>query len=317
MNSYKFTVKNLSAPMRVDSYLAIQLDAFSRAQIQQKIKEHCMTINGNNVCKTRTLVNNEDQIEITITLEAEESWKPQKKDIDIVFEDNDLMVINKSAGDVVHPGSGNLDHTILNGLIHYNPALSSLPRAGIIHRLDKDTTGLMIIAKQPESFQRLTQLLANRDIHRRYEAIVHRKILANGVVDQPIGRHPTKRTQMTVRTDGKPAQTFYDVIENYSNHSHIRCKLVTGRTHQIRVHMKYIKHPILGDPIYHGGYHTAQLQSDPSLQKLLQTLNRQALHARHLALQHPITHEPLHFSVPVPKDMQVIIDYLQHSNQDE
>ena len=310
MPVYTFTVSDLSHPVRVDSYLSSQLKEYSRSQIQQQIKNNQMAINQKTITKARTLVVNHDETRIVIDLLPEPSWEAQKKNLDIVFEDEAMLVINKSAGDVVHPGSGNPDETILNGLIHHDPELAKLPRAGIIHRLDKDTTGLMIIAKQPESFQVLTDQLAKRAIHRHYEAIVHGRLESNGSVDQPIGRHPTKRIQMTVRPDGKTAKTYYDVLACFDRHSHIKCRLVTGRTHQIRVHMRHIKHPLVGDPVYHGGYHSSQ-PNQTKWQALVQQLNRQALHARHLALEHPITKEPIAFESPLPKDMSNILDYLR------
>ena len=311
MTEYHFIVKELSNPERIDRFLASRIDDFSRTQIQTHIKSGLLTINQIVVTKPKYLIANDDHICVTLTHHQDVSWQPQHMNLNICYEDDHLMIINKPRDCIVHPGNGHPDHTLLNGLIHYNPALVDLPRAGIVHRLDKDTTGLMIIAKQPKAYQILVQDLADRTIKRVYEAVVVGKIAINGFIDRPIGRHKIKRTQMSIQPDGRPAQTYYEIIEGFEHYTHIRCRLITGRTHQIRVHMLDRQYPLVGDPTYHGGYLTPPNCLHPELRTAIEALGRQALHAKELHFTHPITKEILELYAKLPEDLQRLITQLK------
>ena len=208
MEIYTFEIPVTQPTMRIDAFLANQIPDFSRSQIQTHIKLGHLTINGQTVRKPRTVIQSGDTIEITLEHSSCENWEAQNKPLDIIYEDEDILVINKASGDVVHPGSGNPDQTILNGLLHYDAQLFQLPRAGLIHRLDKDTTGLLMVARTPQAYQILVEQLAKREIKRTYQAIVIGQPSLSGTVTEPIGRHRTKRTQMAVVHDGKFAQTY-------------------------------------------------------------------------------------------------------------
>ncbi len=212
------------------------------------------------------------------------------------------MVINKPAGLVVHPGAGNADGTLLNALLHHCPSIAEVPRAGIVHRLDKDTTGLMVIAKTIPAQTHLVEAMQEREITREYEAICHGTMTAGGTVDEPIGRHPTKRTHMAVTSSGRPAVTHYRVMEKFRAHTRLRLRLESGRTHQIRVHMTYINYPLVGDPVYAGRPRPPR-KADEALLTVLRAFKRQALHAAMLRLAHPITSEIMEWHAPIPDDM--------------
>jgi 23S rRNA pseudouridine1911/1915/1917 synthase len=227
-----------------------------------------------------------------------------------VFEDDDLLVINKPPGLVVHPAAGNPDGTLLNALLHHAPDLAALPRAGIVHRLDKDTSGLMMVARNLAAHTRLVADLQARDIRREYLAVVNTVLTAGGEVDAPIGRHPVDRKRMAVVSGGKPAVTHYRVVERYRAHTLVRLRLETGRTHQIRVHMAHIHCPVTGDPVY-GGRLRQPRGAGELLRTVLQGFRRQALHAERLAFRHPGSGEPVSWEAPVPPDMQELIEALR------
>lgn len=232
----------------------------------------------------------------------------------MVYEDDDLLVINKPRDFVVHPGAGTPDGTVLNALLFHYPQIAEVPRAGIVHRLDKDTTGLMVVAKNVPTQTRLVRALQKRRTYREYEAIAIGKMTAGGMVEKPIGRHSTKRTLMAVNELGKPAITHYRVAEHFREHTRIRLRLETGRTHQIRVHMSYLQHPLLGDVAY-GGRARIPRGASEELTQMIRSFDRQALHAVMLKFEHPSTGEEMQFHAPVPDDMVAMAEALREDAQ--
>lgn len=287
---------------RLDQALAELFPDYSRTRIKEWILANCIFVDGNLVNKPREKVFELQQIEVKAFIEEEVKAKAEAIDLDIVYEDDDILVINKQAGLVVHPGAGNSDGTLLNALLHHCPEIEHVPRAGIVHRLDKDTTGLMVVAKTVEAQTHLVSALQARDITREYEAVVMGTMTAGGTVDEPIGRHPTKRTHMAVHHLGKPAMTHYRVAEKFRAHTRLRLRLESGRTHQIRVHMAYIGHILVGDPVY-GGRPRPPKAASAEFMDVLKSFKRQALHAVRLELAHPMTCEIMSWEAPVPEDM--------------
>lgn len=297
---------------RLDQALADLFPDYSRARLQTWIKSGHVLLNGATASRPRDKVLGGEQVEINATLEAEVSFAPQAIDLNIVFEDEHILLINKPAGLVTHPAAGNRDMTLLNALLHHCPSLQTIPRAGIVHRLDKDTTGLLVIAKTLSAHTALVNAMQARDIKRHYECIVAGIITAGSTVDAPIGRHKTARIKMAVVPSGKPAVTHYRVLERFPAHTHLSVQLETGRTHQIRVHMAHIRHPIIGDPVYSGRPRLPKGASD-ALREQLQGFKRQALHAKTLELSHPATGERLSWTVECPEDMQNLLKSLRES----
>jgi 23S rRNA pseudouridine1911/1915/1917 synthase len=255
-----------------------------------------------------------EDVEISTEVEADIRFEPQDIPLNIVYEDDDILVINKPAGFVVHPGAGNPDGTVLNALLHYCPQLDVVPRAGIVHRLDKDTTGLMVVAKTIAAQTNLVDALQEREITREYEALANGLMTAGGLVDEPIGRHPTKRTHMAVNVFGRPSVTHYRVMEKFRLHTRLRLRLETGRTHQIRVHMSHITHPLIGDPTY-GGRPRPPKNATEDLREILRHFKRQALHAAMLSLFHPITGEEMTWHAPIPDDMVQLTNILREDSK--
>lgn len=295
--------------MRIDQALATLMPEYSRTQIQEWIKNEEITVNDKRP-KARDRVFGGEEIRIQGTLKTQPVFEAQAIDLQIIYEDDQLMIINKPAGMVVHPGAGNMNNTLLNALIHHAPALSDLPRAGIVHRLDKDTTGLLVIAKTPETVMYLTKQIKARAVTRIYQAIVTGVMTGGGMVDEPIERHPIQRKKMTVTETGKPSVTHYRVIERFRAHTHINVQLETGRTHQIRVHMAHIQYPILGDPVYAGRLQLPKGASTELVTELRQ-FKRQALHASELSLVHPTTGKTMTWRAPLPEDMLKMIAVLK------
>lgn len=296
--------------LRLDQALAKLFPQFSRSQHQTWIKAGKVTIDDVTQTSTREKVHAEQSITIDAELVEQTSWEAQDLPLDIIFEDETLIVINKPIGLVVHPGAGNPDTTLVNALLHYDKQLATLPRAGLIHRLDKDTSGLLVIARTLEMHQHLVQQLQERDIHREYLAIVNGVMTGGGTVDAPIGRHPRHRTKMAVTPGGKPARTHYRVRERFRAHTYVDVKLETGRTHQIRVHMAHIHYPLVGDHTYYKGRIAPGLLTD-ALQHALNTFPRQALHAWRLALTHPLTKKEMQWEADVPEDMKQLLELLR------
>ncbi len=289
---------------RLDQAAVTLLPEFSRSRLQQWIKQGKILLNGE-ACKARTKVSGGETLLITIEQEPQGEWLAEKIPLDIVYEDDSLLVINKPVGLVVHPAVGNQTGTLLNALLYYCPALINVPRAGIVHRLDKDTSGILVVAKTLQSQTHLVNQLQNRAFDREYEAIVQGEMISGGTVDEMIGRHPTHRVKMAVVRSGKEAVTHYRIKERYRGYTCLQVKLETGRTHQIRVHMAHIKSPVVGDQVY-GGRLRLPPGCDDTLKQFLNNYKRQALHARRLGLEHPETGEWLIWEAAVPEDLQTL-----------
>ncbi len=299
---------------RLDQTIAQMFPDYSRSRLKDWILAGNVQINGDIVTKPRVKLLGGEVITIEAEVETEVHYEAQAIELNIVYEDDDILVINKPAGLVVHPGAGNPDGTVLNALLHHCPEQDKLPRAGIVHRLDKDTTGLMVVAKSIAAQTNLVESLQAREITREYEAIANGVMTAGGVVDEPIGRHATKRTHMAVTHSGRPSVTHYRVMEKYRLHTRLRLRLETGRTHQIRVHMAHISHPLVGDPVY-GGRPRPPKGASEELRTLLKNFKRQALHAAMLSLYHPVTGELMTWHAPVPDDMLEVAAGLKEDAQ--
>ncbi|PZO94951.1 MAG: 23S rRNA pseudouridine(1911/1915/1917) synthase RluD [Haemophilus parainfluenzae] len=300
-NSLFLTLPTNMAGQRLDVVLAILLPDYSRSRLSQWIKEGIVQVNGADSIPKYQVIGGE-KIEIFLAQDPQvNAYSPEKLSLNRVYEDEDILIINKNAGLVVHPGAGNWSHTLLNGLLYAYPQLTEVPRAGIVHRLDKDTTGLMVIAKTLRSHTLLVKAIQERKIKRSYYALVQGLVPYDGTISTEIGRNPHHPTQMAVVPfGGKKAITHVRVLERYVHHSFIACDLETGRTHQIRVHMREAGHPLLADPIYG----KAAVSDNKEVQKALKNLNRQALHAQRLMFIHPFNKKEMDFKAPLPTDMQ-------------
>ncbi|CAM3169151.1 23S rRNA pseudouridine(1911/1915/1917) synthase RluD [Vibrio diazotrophicus] len=308
------TVKDSQLGQRLDQAVAELFTDFSRSRLKEWLLDGKITVDGQVVTKPRTKVMGGEEITVQAELEDEVRWEAQDIPLDIVYEDDDIIVINKPRDFVVHPGAGTPDGTVLNALLFHYPPIAEVPRAGIVHRLDKDTTGLMVVAKNVPVQTRLVRELQKRNITREYEAIAIGKMTAGGMIDKPIGRHSTKRTLMAVSPMGKPAVTHYRVAEHFREHTRIRLRLETGRTHQIRVHMSYLQHPLLGDTAY-GGRARIPKGASQELTDMIRNFDRQALHAVMLRFKHPATGEEMEFHAPVPEDMVIMTEALRADAQ--
>ncbi len=302
-------VPDADAGRRLDQVLADLFPEFSRSRLQQWVKAGEVLLNGQ-VVAARYKVAGGETIEIGAELRAESEVRPQDIALDIRFEDEHLLVINKPAGLVVHPAAGNPDGTLQNALLHYDAGLASLPRAGIVHRLDKDTSGLMVVARNLAAHKSLVAQLQARTVHREYLALVQGEVTAGGSIDAPIGRHPRDRLRMAVVTSGKPAVTHYRVQERFAAYTLLVARLETGRTHQIRVHMAYIHHPLVGDPLYGGRLRLPRAASE-RLRAALVGFRRQALHARRLELRHPASGQTLGWEAEMPSDFAWLLTVLR------
>jgi len=307
------------ASHRLDQALAELLPDYSRARLQQWIKAGRVTLNGD-LCRPRDKLRGNEKVEVRVEHEAQTNWIAEDVPIEVVYEDEAVIIVNKPAGLVVHPGTGNNSGTLVNGLLHHDAKLIEVPRAGIVHRLDKDTTGLLVVARTLAAHTQLVERLQARDVKREYETIVNGTMTAGGTIDEPMGRHPVHRTRMGVLVSGgKPAVTHYRVKRRFRAHTHLQVNLETGRTHQIRVHMAHIRHSIVGDPVY-GGRLRLPPKSGETLIETLRGFPRQALHAAKLGFVHPLTAKPVEWSVPLPDDMQHLLRVLaddDRHHQDE
>lgn len=301
---------------RFDQIAAGLFTDYSRSRLQQWIRDGVLQVNGR-ACKPkeRLLAGDKLALKVDVDLVPDNGWQAEPLALDIVYEDESVLVVNKAAGTVVHPAAGNHSGTLLNGLLHHCPSLQHLPRAGIVHRLDKDTTGLMVVAKTLRSHHRLVRQLQRREVHRQYQAVVLGVLTAGGTVDEPLGRHPVLRKKRAVLADGKEAVTHYRVLQRFRTHTHVQCQLETGRTHQIRVHMSHIRHPLIGDPLYGGRLHIPAGCS-PVLAETLRGFRRQALHAAELGLIHPDTEEEIMWQAPLPDDMNQLLAALQQDSHE-
>ncbi len=294
---------------RLDQVVSILCPQHSRARLQAWIRSGQVSVDGRNL-RQRTILRGGEIITINAVYDNSETrWSRDALPLDILHVDEALLIINKPAGLVVHPGAGNPDHTLLNALIYHYPELERIPRAGIVQRLDKDTSGLMVIARAPESHTALVEQMQQRAITREYQAVVAGRLTAGGTVEAPIGRHPVNRKQMAVVPGGRAAVTHYRMIKRYPAHTHVLCRLETGRTHQIRVHMAHIRHPVIGDPVYSGRPRFPRQVSD-NLRVALATFPRQALHASRLELMHPDTGATMSWESPLPDDIRRLLSAL-------
>lgn len=294
---------------RLDQVAAQLFPDYSRSRLQQWIREGQLTVDGKSL-RGRDKLTGGETLQIQAELTAEGNWQAEDIPLDIVYEDDDIIVINKQAGLVVHPAAGNQEGTLLNGLLHHCPQLANIPRAGIVHRLDKDTTGLMVVAKTLQAQNNLVGQLQDRSMGREYEAVVQGQMTGGGKVDEPIGRHGTQRTKMAVNPMGKEAVTHYRVLKKFPTHTYIRLKLETGRTHQIRVHMAHIGYPLVGDATYAPRTRLTKGIS-PELRETLLHFGRQALHARKLGLIHPVSGDWMEWEVDLPDDFVQLLEALQ------
>lgn len=304
---------------RLDQTLAELFPEYSRSRLKTWIEADLVKLNEHIANIPREKVLGGEQVEIIVEVEDETRFEPENIPLNIVYEDDDIIVINKPRDLVVHPGAGNPNGTVLNALLYHYPPIAEVPRAGIVHRLDKDTTGLMVVAKTIPAQTKLVRDLQKRKITREYEAVASGIMTKGGTVDQPMARHATKRTLMAVHPMGKPAVTHYRIMENYRNYTRLRLRLETGRTHQIRVHMAHIAHPLLGDQTYGGRPRPPKNASEPFME-VLRNFKRQALHAVMLRLAHPITGEMMEWYAPLPDDFVELLnalkaDYLEHQDE--
>ncbi|MGD8711203.1 MAG: 23S rRNA pseudouridine(1911/1915/1917) synthase RluD [Thiohalophilus sp.] len=297
------------AGQRLDQALAQLFSQYSRSRLQQWLRQGCVRVDGRQP-RARDKVFGGERIEIEAVLEAQGEWQAEPIALDIVYEDEAVIVLNKPAGLVVHPAAGNPEGTMLNALLHHDSGLATVPRAGIVHRLDKETTGLLVVARTLEAQKKLVEQLQARQFLREYLAVVNGVLTAGGTVEAPIGRHPVHRKRMAVVQNGKPAITHYRVEQRYRGHTLVRVTLETGRTHQIRVHMAHIQHPLVGDPVYGGRLRLPKGAGD-ELVTLLRDFKRQALHASKLGFKHPISGETVSWEQPLPDDMARLIAILQ------
>ena len=302
-------VPNELGNKRFDQVAAQLFPDFSRARLQSWIKEGNLTVDGDTRKAKEKLVGGE-LLEISVVTQAEGEWLPEEMDIPIVYEDDHIIIINKPMNMVVHPAAGNLTGTLLNGLLHHCPELQNIPRAGIVHRLDKDTTGLMVVAKTLQAQNNIVEQLQSREMGREYEAVVQGTMTGGGSVKEPMARHPKDRTKMAVHPTGKDAITHYRVLEKFPSFTHVRVKLETGRTHQIRVHMAHIQHPLAGDQTYGGKVRLPKGVSN-QLRDVLREFPRQALHAKRLELHHPDSGRLVHWEVSLPDDFQGLLETLR------
>lgn len=300
---------------RLDQIAAILFPDYSRARLQQWIKTGDLTVDGNHL-RPRDKLYGGELLEINTRLTIIEENLPQEIEFDSIYEDDHIIVINKPVGLVTHPAPGNRDKTLLNGLLYRYPELEMVPRAGIVHRLDKDTGGLMVVGRNIVSQNKLVGQLQARSVTRLYEAIVYGRVKNSGTINLPVGRHPVNRKKMSVRENGREAITHYRILHAFAEHTHLEVKLETGRTHQIRVHMAYKRHPLVGDPVYGGTFRNPATGS-AELKNLLANFKRQALHARKLELNHPSTGERVRWEVALPPDMLELLSILIDSDDQE
>lgn len=301
--------------LRADQALAQLFPQYSRAQHQTWIRNGQVEIDGLHL-RPKDKVQAGQKVRIRAEYQQETQATAQNIPLNIVYEDEALIVINKPAGLVAHPGAGNPDKTLVNALLHHDPDLKNLPRAGLIHRLDKDTSGLITIARTLESYHALVQAMQAREISREYEAIVQGVLISGGTIEAPIGRHPRQRTLMAVVNSGKPAITHYRIIEKFRGHTWIRIQLETGRTHQIRVHFSHLGYPIVGDKAYLKQLKLPKNMTDVA-KEAIKTFPRQALHATKLELSHPINGKLLSLNSPLPDDLQTLITILKNDRENE
>ena len=298
------------AGKRVDVILAALFPEYSRSRLKIWIEQGQVLVNGETT-KPKAKMSGDEELQLTVqTIESEEDFSAEDIPLDIIHQDDDIIVINKSADFVVHPAAGHYSGTVLNALLHFDASLSAIPRAGIVHRLDKDTTGLMVVVRNLSAHKYLVDQIQQHEVTREYQAVVFGLLTGGGKVDQPIGRHPHDRIKMAVREGGREAITHYRLLERFREHSHVKVQLETGRTHQIRVHMSHLRHPIVGDRVY-AGRHRVPAGARQELLDYLQHFKRQALHAWRLSFVHPGSGDNVSYQAPLPDDMLQLINLLK------
>ena len=295
------TVPDTHAGRRFDAVLAELFPDYSRSRLSAWIKSGDALLDGH-VARPRDPVRGGEVLTLNVVLDVQTHAEPEDIALDVLYEDEHVIVVNKPAGLVVHPGAGNPTGTLVNALLHRDPSMNALPRAGIVHRLDKDTSGVMVVARTLPAHTALVEQLSSREVHRQYLAVVVGALVSGGTANLAIERHPRDRIRMAVREDGRDAVTHYRLRERFRAHTLLECRLETGRTHQIRVHMSHLKHPIIGDPIY-GGPLKLPKGATAELIETLRGFKRQALHAETLEFVHPVSGEPVRCTAPVPADM--------------
>ena len=312
-NKKKISLNYIALPadqgQRVDQITAKQFPDYSRAHIQRWIKDGDLLVNSKEV-KSKYIMQTDDAVSVNFLEESQLVDLPEDIALDVIFEDAEILIINKPAGLVVHPGSGNRTGTLVNALLAHDENLSFLPRAGIVHRLDKDTSGLMVISKTESSYLNLVEQLKERSVTRTYLAMIVGVPVINKTINEPIGRHPKIRTKQAVNQNGKEAITRFSILENLDGYSLLKVNLETGRTHQIRVHLSHIGYPIIGDPLYSSRNKFSRGSSE-ELKKIISKFKRQALHAEELQLNHPSSGELLSFKASMPSDMQTLLNQIK------
>ena len=312
MDKLKTVIPDELSGRRLDQALACLFPQHSRSRLQAWISSGNVRVD-NQVLKQKDLVSAGQAIEVTQIYEPQQTYQAQEIPLNILYEDTQVLVLDKPAGLIVHPGAGNPDQTLQNALLFYDQDLQRVARAGIVHRLDKDTSGLMVVARTPAAHTWLVEQIQKRMVKREYQAIVTGIMTAGGKVDAPVGRHKTMRTRMAVTEHGKPAVTHYRVIARYRGHTHIHLTLETGRTHQIRVHMAHVKHPLVGDRDY-GGRRRLPKNISPALREKLLDFPRHALHASCLTFSHPQTRQQVKIESPVPQDFRDLLEILEQDS---
>lgn len=310
--SLQFQLDESYLGQRIDQVAALIWSDFSREKLKQWLKDGHLLVNGNTV-KPKYKCEGNELLSLNVELEAQTNSQPENIPLDIVYEDDDILVINKPVGMVVHPGAGNITGTLVNALLFHYPKSAELSRAGLVHRIDKDTSGLLVVAKNLEAQFDLSKQLANKSVYRIYDVVVYGNIIAGGTIDEPIKRHPVDRVKMTVLPGGKDAVTHYNVKERFLHFTRVQARLETGRTHQIRVHFSYIGHGLIGDPVYMPRVRVPAGASE-LLNESLRGFKRQALHAAKLGLVHPRTKQDMMFEAPWPEDFSQLVDVLRSEN---
>ncbi len=301
---------------RLDSAIAQLFKEYSRSQLQEWIQQGFVKLDNKIVLKNNLAVKENQTVLIEATLADTERFEAQSIPLNIIYEDADIIVINKPVGLVVHPGAGNPDQTLVNALLHYDSALSAVPRAGIIHRIDKDTSGLLVIAKNLIAHHALIKQMQKHEINRHYQALVQGNLISGGTIDEPIGRHPAHRTKMAVLQSGRESITHYRILERFHAHTLLDIELETGRTHQIRVHLSHKQYPIVGDKTYlMRTHHSKGLSQEAQL--AVHAFSHQALHAYKLSFKHPITKELLELTAPLPQDFLELLMILRRDTNIE
>ncbi|ENU39335.1 23S rRNA pseudouridine(1911/1915/1917) synthase RluD [Acinetobacter johnsonii] len=311
--SLQFQLDETYLGQRIDQVAATIWSDFSREKLKQWLKEGHLLVNGNSV-KPKYKCEGFELLTLEVELEAQTRSLPEDIPLDIVYEDDDIIVVNKPVGMVVHPGAGNSSGTLVNALLHHYPKSAELTRAGLVHRIDKDTSGLLVIAKNLEAQFSLSKQLAKKTVYRVYDLIVYGNVIAGGTVDEPIKRHPVDRVKMAVLPGGKDAVTHYNVKERFQHFTRIQARLETGRTHQIRVHFSYIGFGLVGDPVYMPRVRVPAGATE-LLDETLRGFRRQALHAAELGLKHPRTGDEMLFKAPWPADLATLVDVLRTENK--